>query len=485
MQRPQVAREFHSEGQPQKRTNHERLEQLDTNALGSNLSLPTLSKQNITTNAGHQSDNRQQGLSQKQMKLGSILNKRPTGLGPHPQVLMDTHVGQNSDPSRHKNGMSMVEQASLVVKGHQDLSAYRPKNNMFYNPNNYSRENNPVAIKHGHHLSMNVNANQAKNQSMDNGPVSVLMLQNNLSLTGHQNMGRQNPPGIGNKNSPDLLNSGRFFDQNRRSLSTKTPLNRIDRDGHTPGIPPSPTMKTNAKLKGYIYPGVRTKAGHSGSTAKTNQDAYVIETDYLGHKDCLYSAVFDGHGTQGHKVSEFLKKQCHKNLQTYLRKNGSDPVMSRNRPTHGYNLDAYNSIRAAFIESFHFTNDDLNKQKNIYTDLSGSTGVTVMILNRIIYCGNVGDSKAVLVSQTDRDGWKCFELSKEHFPHLPEERRRIEQSGGRVEPFKMPNGAPIGPNRVWKKFEDAPGLMMSRTFGDRMGHACGIICTPGKNFFEG
>ena len=47
----------------------------------------------------------------------------------------------------------------------------------------------------------------------------------------------------------------------------------------------------------------------------------------------------------------------------------------------------------------------------------------------------------------------------------------------------MPNGAPIGPNRVWKKFEEAPGLMMSRTFGDRMGHACGIICTPGNCCF--
>jgi hypothetical protein len=210
---------------------------------------------------------------------------------------------------------------------------------MFYNPNNYSRENNPVAVKHGHRLSMNVHQINAKNQSMDNGPVSVVMLQNNLSLKGHQNMVRQNPPVIGNKNSPNELNSGHLFDQNRKSLSTKTPLNRIDKDGNTlGGIPSSPTIKKNkAGLKGYIYPGVRTKAGHSGSTAKTNQDAYVVETDYLGHKDCLYSAVFDGHGTQGHKVSEFLKKQCHRNLQTYLRKNGSDPVMSRNRPTHGYN----------------------------------------------------------------------------------------------------------------------------------------------------
>jgi hypothetical protein len=336
IQKPQDVREFHCESQPRKRTYHERLEELETHQLGSNFSLPTLSKQNITTNVSHQNDNRHEGLSLKQMKLGNILNSRPDLRS---QAMINIHGGQNSDRSRHNSGMSRVEQASLGVKGHQDLSAYRPKNNMFHNPNNYSRENNPVVVKHGNHLSMNVNPTNAKNQSMDNGPVSVDMLQNNLSLTGLQNMGRQNPPGIGNKNSPNVLNPGRFYDQNRKSLSTKIPLNRIDRDGNTPGgITSSPNIKKNkAGLKGYIYPGVRTKAGHSGSTAKTNQDAYVVETDYLGHKDCLYSAVFDGHGTQGHKVSEFLKKQCHKNLHNYLRKNGSEPVMSRNRPTHGYN----------------------------------------------------------------------------------------------------------------------------------------------------
>jgi hypothetical protein len=42
----------------------------------------------------------------------------------------------------------------------------------------------------------------------------------------------------------------------------------------------------------------------------------------------------------------------------------------------------------------------------------------------------------------------------------------------------MMGSMPIGPMRVWRKNEDAPGLMMSRTFGDRVGHACGVICTP-------
>jgi hypothetical protein len=119
IQKPQDVREFHCETQPRKRTNHERLEELESHQLGSNFSLPTLSKQNITTNVAHQNDNRLQGLSHKQMKLGNILNTRPDL---HTHAMIDIRGGQNSDPSRHNSGMSRVEQASQGVKGHQDLS---------------------------------------------------------------------------------------------------------------------------------------------------------------------------------------------------------------------------------------------------------------------------------------------------------------------------------------------------------------------------
>lgn len=36
----------------------------------------------------------------------------------------------------------------------------------------------------------------------------------------------------------------------------------------------------------------------------------------------------------------------------------------------------------------------------------------------------------------------------------------------------------IGPLRVWRKFEQIPGLMMTRSFGDERAHTCGVISTP-------
>jgi serine/threonine protein phosphatase PrpC len=39
-------------------------------------------------------------------------------------------------------------------------------------------------------------------------------------------------------------------------------------------------------------------------------------------------------------------------------------------------------------------------------------------------------------------------------------------------------GNPIGPPRIWKKFEGTPGLMMSRSFGDKVGHLVGLMTVP-------
>ena len=56
--------------------------------------------------------------------------------------------------------------------------------------------------------------------------------------------------------------------------------------------------------------------------------------------------------------------------------------------------------------------------------------------------------------------------------------------GGRVEPYKCPKGNFIGPLRIWKKYEQVPGLMMSRSFGDKIAHSCGCISTPEVKFFD-
>ena len=50
--------------------------------------------------------------------------------------------------------------------------------------------------------------------------------------------------------------------------------------------------------------------------------------------------------------------------------------------------------------------------------------------------------------------------------------------GGRIEPFREENGEEVGPNRVWLKNEDYPGLAMSRSIGDLIATTVGVIPDP-------
>ena len=53
-----------------------------------------------------------------------------------------------------------------------------------------------------------------------------------------------------------------------------------------------------------------------------------------------------------------------------------------------------------------------------------------------------------------------------------------------MEPYRDNFGNFIGPERVWKKGGNVPGLAMSRSFGDEVGHEVGIIVNPEINEYE-
>jgi len=64
----------------------------------------------------------------------------------------------------------------------------------------------------------------------------------------------------------------------------------------------------------------------------------------------------------------------------------------------------------------------------------------------------------------------CYPLSIDHKPELKAESERILAKGGRIDAFRdyYNNGEPIGPMRVWVKYDEIPGLAMSRSMGDRV-----------------
>lgn len=90
-----------------------------------------------------------------------------------------------------------------------------------------------------------------------------------------------------------------------------------------------------------------------------------------------------------------------------------------------------------------------------------------------LFTANLGDSRSILVCRRNNQ-WVVKPLSEDQKPENPIEKERIIRSGGRVEQYKDDRDGFIGPYRVWFKYEQMPGLAMSRSFGDKVASEVGI-----------
>jgi serine/threonine protein phosphatase PrpC len=69
-------------------------------------------------------------------------------------------------------------------------------------------------------------------------------------------------------------------------------------------------------------------------------------------------------------------------------------------------------------------------------------------------------------------------LSRDHKPDEIDEAARVIAAGGRIEPYQDEEGNSLGPARVWLKYQDMPGLAMTRSLGDTVAASVGVISEP-------
>jgi serine/threonine protein phosphatase PrpC len=208
---------------------------------------------------------------------------------------------------------------------------------------------------------------------------------------------------------------------------------------------------------------------------KTNQDSLISKTNINNIKDFNIFGVLDGHGPTGHLISQFAGQfipNCIINNPEIRRQTNPESIYYILRENN------YQIIKQAYMATDH----QLQSQK-FDSKESGSTCVLIIHIGNHIICANVGDSRAIAVFDEKNDGnlnyLKCFPLSIDYKPDLPEEKNRILMSGGWVEKVKNSFGEEIGPYRVFAPGENYPGLAMSRSIGDLDGKDFGIISEPG------
>ena len=201
---------------------------------------------------------------------------------------------------------------------------------------------------------------------------------------------------------------------------------------------------------------------HQGIQRNYNEDrvSIILNMTRPENKDpstwpkCSFFAIYDGHG--GNTCADFLKDNLHQ------------IVIQQPCFPHDPKQALYDGC--AIAEERFLKKAD----QEISYDKSGSCAIIVLIVDKECYIANVGDSRAILSSES---GIKIFDLSQDHRPNEEAEFYRIQDNGGQVYQTQTFQNIPVtnkfgqvtgtqkqmlcGPYRV------LPGrLSVSRTFGD-------------------
>ena len=159
-----------------------------------------------------------------------------------------------------------------------------------------------------------------------------------------------------------------------------------------------------------------------------------------------FFGIYDGHG--GKQCAEYLRDNLHKFIS-------NDNLFPENIPQ---------AIKNGFLyaEKDFLKNYAISKVNDNIIDRSGSCAVILLIVDNKIYIANCGDSRTIMSINKE-----LREITIDHKPNFPNEKKRIYDNGGQVYQSQTPinnnntDQLLIGPFRVF------PGrLSVSRTIGD-------------------
>ncbi|KAI1727320.1 protein phosphatase 2C domain-containing protein [Ditylenchus destructor] len=166
-----------------------------------------------------------------------------------------------------------------------------------------------------------------------------------------------------------------------------------------------------------------------------------------------FFALFDGHG--GKLASEFCANHFAVRLSAACIKYSmpAKDVASVERSMKKIFTDTYKAIDDEFLK-------EARRQRPPLKD--GSTATTILLINDVLYCANIGDSKAVVCRyKTETKETVAMQITIDHSPIHFNERMRIQKAGGIVK-----DGRVMGV------------LEVSRSIGDGQYKSHGVTCLP-------
>ena len=229
--------------------------------------------------------------------------------------------------------------------------------------------------------------------------------------------------------------------------------------------------------KGFKFCSQLSKAGKDiNGLEKIDQDTPLIYTNVGGVEGFNMFGVLDGHGNDGHLVSQYCKNYFMSKMKEYVE---NLLIITPYLTAEDIYINLKSSGFSYIYDLFAIIDSELSSQNSFDYMLSGTTCDIIFQFNTHLVCFNVGDSRSILIEDFgDNTNQIIRPLSKDHKPELPEELQRIQLYGGTVERIKDIFGNEVGPSRVFKLGTGYPGLAMSRSLGDLQAKECGVISEP-------
>ena len=421
----------------------------------------------------------QEELKMKQnFLLSNFINSKPNNenlnnenLNKDKNIYLNIKSNINNNSNNSNEFKNENSNSNLFVEIHPKIVQKDSSENIFkIEPSDSNKEILPLT-NNSTKMNIFLNNNSSNYNSKTNGNLisssnfkqqfgsnNNIMLNNNIS---NNNINSNSQLHNLNINSTLSLNSN----TNKNNNTNNT--NNIDSSNNkNPSlIINSSQQQTSSLFKGKKIKCIHdiSKTGLSGDEKKINQDRYFIFRNFVEGFDNIYMGVCDGHGYFGNEVSEYIKENLPMDLNRIIKTRKLD-----------LNKDELSEV---IINTFIMENNSLLRNKQIDSDLSGSTCVSVIYTPQKLIIANLGDSRCVL-GKNKNGNWEYENLSRDHKPNIKEEADRIKKSGGRIRPMIDEDGCFIGPLRVYMKDKDLPGLAMTRSFGDYFASVAGTISTP-------
>jgi serine/threonine protein phosphatase PrpC len=212
---------------------------------------------------------------------------------------------------------------------------------------------------------------------------------------------------------------------------------------------------------------------------KVNQDRHFL----FQNDETIVVGVMDGHGKDGHKLTEFLATQLPFRLKESLNSstlNKSDHAALREMEERLVTLGKAKStsmseehvvVSGTLIQAFHLAHHDACQNTAVPAGRSGTTCVACVVTDDSIVTASVGDSTLILGLYAAPDvAAEGYVLSTEVLSvrttvQIEGERSRIQAGEGRVD----------GNGNV---FYGPVGIAMTRALGDAVMLRAGILPTP-------